>query len=112
MKLSPRLLLRLAAAFLWVLSIGCLVKAIGIAATAEESLYNPHLTEADRAFIHQQSVVADRWSVFGWVLQAATAVVLGSGIEARRVVRKIFITLGVLIAADGIALLLVAVIVH
>jgi hypothetical protein len=100
------------AVLFWMISLGCLMKAIGDGAKAEESLYNPHLTDADRAAIHQVNVVADRWSGLGWVLQIATAVALALGIGSRRVVRRIFVSLGVLIAADGVALLLVAVIVH
>jgi hypothetical protein len=103
---------RIAAAFLWIVSIVCLFKAIGGAVTAEESLNNPYLTAADRVSIQRESEVANRWAIVGWVLQFATAAVLSFGVSFRRVVRRIFASLGVLIAVDGITLLLMAVIIR
>ena len=112
MTSAPPLVWRIAAAVLWIVSIACLFKAIGGAVTAEESLYNPQLTAADRISIQHETEVADRWSAVGWILQFATAAVLSFGIRSSRVVRRIFVALGVLIAADGIALLLMAIIVR
>jgi hypothetical protein len=100
------------AAVLWIISIACLFKAIGGAITAEESLYNPHLTDTDHIAIHHLSEVADRWAAVGWILQFATATVLSFGLKSPRFVRRIFVSLGILIAADGITLLLVAIIAH
>jgi hypothetical protein len=109
---SAPLVWRIAAAVLWIASIACLFKAIGGAATAEESLYNPQLTTADRISIEHESKVADRWAAVGWILQFVTAAVLSFGIKSPRVVRRIFVSLGVLVAVDGITLLLTAVIVR
>ncbi|HEY4382679.1 MAG TPA: hypothetical protein VGN01_20210 [Acidobacteriaceae bacterium] len=80
--------------------------------TAEEALNNPHLAAADRVAIHHQAEVADRWATVGWFLQFASAAVLSFGIKAARVVRRIFVSLGVLIAVDGVLLLLMAVIIR
>jgi hypothetical protein len=109
---SSPLVWRIAATVLWIVSIACLFKAIGGAATAEESLYNPQLTAANRISIEHESKIADRWDAAGWILQFATAAALSFGIRTVRVVRRIFVALGVLIAADGISLLLTAVIVR
>ena len=103
---------RIAAALLWIVSIVCLFKAIGGAVTAEESLNNPYLTAADHVSIQHESEVADRLAVVGWVLQLASAAVLSFGLSSPRVVRRIFVSLGVLIAVDGVTLLLTAVIVR
>ena len=103
---------RAAAVVLWIVSIGCLFKAIGGAVTAEESLNNPHLTAADHVSIQRESQVADHLATVGWILQFATATALSFGLNSPRVVRRIFFSLGILIAVDGVALLLVAVIVH
>jgi len=103
---------RIAATILWIVSIACLFRAVNYGVTAEEFIYNPHLTAADRIAIQHLSSVADRWAISGWVLQLATAAVLSAGINSKRVVRRIFVSLGVLIAADGIGLLLMAVIVR
>ena len=46
------------------------------------------------------------------MLQAAAVVVFAMSVRADRVVRRVFVALGILIAADGVALLLVAVIVR
>jgi hypothetical protein len=112
MTSPPPLVWRIAAALLWIASLACLMKAIGGGVTAEESLYNPHLTGADRIAIHQLAQVADRWAAAGWILQFATAAVLFFGLKSPRIVRRIFVSLGVVIAVDSATLLLVAVIVR
>jgi hypothetical protein len=109
---SPPIAWRIAAAVLWIVSIVCLFKAIGGAVTAEESLNNPQLTAADHISIQHESEVADRYAAVGWILQFATAAVLSFGIPSTRVVRRIFISLGVVIAIDGVTLLLTAVIIR
>lgn len=58
------------------------------------------------------SEVADNWAAAGWFLQFATAAVLSCGLTFPRLVRRIFVSLGVLIAVDGVALLLFAVIIR
>jgi hypothetical protein len=108
----PSIVWRIAAAVLWIVSIVCLFKAIGEAVTAEESLNNPYLTAADHVSIQHESQIADRWAIIGWILQFAAPLVLALGLKFPRVVRRIFVSLGVLIAIDGITLLLMAVIVH
>ena len=105
--LRPLAAWRIAAAVLWIGSIACLFQAIGVGVTAEESLYNSTLTERDRVSIRQARRVADGWADAGWILQIATAGVLAFCTELKRVVRRIFVGLGVLIAADGILLLLI-----
>ena len=112
MTLQPSPPWRIAAALLWIVSIACLFKAVGDGAAAEKSLYNPHLADSAKISIQHLQAAADRWAVAGWVLQLATAAVLSAGINAKRVVRRIFVSLGVLIAADGVGLLLMAVIVR
>ncbi len=62
--------------------------------------------------IQYESELADRWEAAGWLLQFVTAAVLSFGIQSPRVVRRIFISLGVLIAVDGVSLLLIAVIIR
>jgi len=101
---------RIAAALLWIVSIGCLYQAIALGVTAEESHYNPHLTAVDRSAIQHESKIADRWAVAGWLLQLVTASALSVGLKSQRIVRRIFVSLGGLIAADGVALFLTAVI--
>jgi hypothetical protein len=108
----PPIAWRIAAAALWIVSIVCIFKAIGGAVTAEESLNNPYLTAADHVSIQHEAQVADRWAAAGWILQFATAAVLSFGLKSPRVVRRIFVSLGVLIAVDGVTLLLMAVIIH
>jgi hypothetical protein len=112
LKLRRAALWRSAAATLWILSVICLIKALGDGVSAEKWLYNPHLTDVDRASIQHLQAVADYWASAGWSLQFATAAVLSQGIQSERVVRRIFASLGVLIATDGVVLLLIAVIVH
>jgi hypothetical protein len=56
--------------------------------------------------------VADRWTAVGWLLQLATAAVLSFGLKAPRLIRRTFVALGILIAVDGVTLLLMAVIIH
>jgi hypothetical protein len=97
---------------LWIVSTFCLYQAIDRGVTAEESHYNPHLTDSDRVAIHREAEIADRWAAAGWLLQFATAAVLSFGIKSPRVVRRIFISLGILIAIDGVTLLLMAVIIR
>ena len=110
-KPSP-LAWRIAAALLWIVSIVCLFEAIGAATVAEQSLSNPNITAADHLTIKHESEVADRWDSVGWILQFFTASVLAFGLASKRVVRRIFVSLGVLIAADGVTLLLMAVIIR
>lgn len=112
MTLQPSTPWRIAAALFWIVSITCLFKAVGDGATAEKWLYNPHLTDTAEISIQHLQASADRWAVVGWILQLVTAAVLSAGINSKRVVRRIFVALGVLIAADGIGLLLMAVIVR
>jgi hypothetical protein len=102
---------RIAAAALWILSVACLMKAVGVATAAEE-LYNPHISDANRMAIQHLGKLADIWAVVGWVLQLTTAVVLSRGLESERMARRIFISLGILIGADGILLLLMTVLVR
>jgi hypothetical protein len=82
-----------------------LVIAISHAVNAEEVLYNPALTAADHLALQQLKAVGERWGVAGWILQIAAAATLACGIDTERVVRRIFVGLGVVIAADGLALL-------
>ncbi len=108
----PPIVWRIAAAVLWVVSVVCLYQAIERGVTAEEGHYNPNLTVSDQIAIQHMSEIADRWSAAGWLLQFATAAVLSFGLRSSRVVRRIFVSLGVLIAVDGVTLLLMAVIVR
>ena len=103
---------RIAASVLWIVSIICLFKAIGGAVTAEESLNNPYLTAADHVSIRHESQLADRWAAVGWLLQLVTAAVLSFGLKSPRLIRRIFVSLGVVIGIDGVALLLFAIIVR
>ena len=106
MTLRPLIAWRVMAALLWICSIVCLFRAVSGGVTAEESLYNPHLTDNDRLSIREARSGADHLADVGWLLQIATAAVLSLGMTAKRVVRRIFVALGVVIAADGILLLL------
>lgn len=112
MTLQPLTPWRIAAALLWIVSIACLFKAVNEGVNAEEWLYNPHVSDSARISIQHLQAAADRWAVVGWILQLATAAVLSAGINSKRVVRRIFVALGVLVATDGISLLLMAVIVR
>ena len=112
MTSPPPLVWRIAAAVLWVASFVCLYQAIDRGVTAEEGHYNPNLTASDQLAIQHVSEIADRWSAAGWLLQFAAAAVLSFGLNSPRVVRRIFVSLGLLIAVDGVTLLLMAVIVH
>lgn len=103
---------RTAAAVLWIASLLCLFKAIGDGILAEESLYNPRLTDVDRVAIHHLSQVADRWSTAGWTLQLAVAATLCAGLSSANRVRRVFHSVGLLIAVDGVALLLVVIIIR
>jgi hypothetical protein len=111
--LKPRRLVlwRSLALALWIVSIVCLLKAVGDGVTAEEALYNPHLSDADRVAIGHLGKVADVWGWVGWGLQAAVAIVLAGGMKSERAVRRVFGSLGILIGADGVLLLLVVVLV-
>ena len=111
MKLQPPTAWRIGAALLWIVSIACLAKAVGDGVTAQKSLNNPYLTAPDRISMQHLSSTADIWTCVGWGLQLVTAFVLTGGIKSERVVRRIFVSLGVLIAIDGVALLLTAVII-
>lgn len=112
MKVHSRVLWRCTAAFFWILSLGCLAKAIRDGATAEEFRSKATVSETQRGATPQLSVVADRWADAGWVMQVVTVALLALGIDTQRVVRRIFVSLEVLIAADGLMLLLTAVIVR
>ena len=112
MTSPPPLVWRIAAAVLWLISIACLFHAITNGVTAEESHYNPNLTAADRLSIQHEAEVADRYAAVGWILQFATAAVLSFGIKSTRIVRRTFVSLGLLIAVDGVTLLLMAVIIR
>jgi hypothetical protein len=96
----------------WLISDACLVRALGDGSAAEKWLYNPHLTDVDRISIQHLQTAADHWAWAGWGLQLVTAIVLSGGIDSQRAVRRIFVSLGILIAADGILMLLLAVIVR
>ena len=112
MTWQPPIVWRLAAAVLWIVSIVCLFHAITGATAAEQALYNQHFTDAARLAIQHQAEIADHWAAAGWLLQFATASVLSFGIKSPRVVRRIFVSLGILIAVDGVTLFLTAVIVR
>jgi hypothetical protein len=103
---------RIAAAVLWIASIACLFHAITVAANVEGWSTSAPLSSADHLALEHQTQIADNWAAIGWFLQFATAAVLSFGIRAARVVRRIFVSLGVLIAVDGVSLLLLAVIVR
>ncbi len=96
---------------LWFISIASLYQAIDRGVTAEESTYNPNLTASDRLAIQHMSRIADGWATLGWILQFAAAATLPFGIRARRLLRRIFLSLAILIAADGITLLLTVIII-
>jgi hypothetical protein len=91
------------------MSSACLTAAVYYSSTAEKLLYQTG--ELD-AFVKHLQTLASIWAWIGWVLHAAVATVLSAGINAKRVVRRVFIALGVLIAADGVALLISAVLIH
>ena len=111
-KPSP-IVWRIASVLLWIASVGFFIACFGESFSAEKLLYNnPHLTAADQISIQHSQTVADRWSAIGWLLQFAAAAVLSFGLRFPRVVRRIFVSLGVLIAVDGVTLLLMAVIIH
>jgi hypothetical protein len=97
---------------LWIVSIVCLFKAVNGATTVEESVERYGASAADQLFIQHQAHIADCWAAVGWALQFASAAVLSLGQRSPRVVRRIFVSLGVLVAADGITLLLMAVIIR
>jgi hypothetical protein len=109
---SPPIAWRLAASVLWIVSIVCLFRAVTGAANAEGWSTLAPLSDANRVESQHLSEIADRWAAVGWLLQFATAAVLSFGIKSPRVVRRIFVSLGVLIAIDGATLLLMAVIIH
>jgi hypothetical protein len=109
---QPPIVWRIAAAVLWIISVACLFKAVGGGAAAEQALYNQNLTDASRLASQHQAQLADRWAAAGWLLQFATTAVLSFGIQSPRVVRRIFVSLGILIAVDGVTMLLMAVIVR
>ncbi len=112
MTKPPPIVWRIAATVLWIVSIACLFHAVTAGATTEQALYNQHLTDAARLAIQHQAEAADRWAAIGWLLQFVTAAVLSFGLTYPRVVRRIFVSLGILIAVDGVTLLLMAVIVR
>ena len=112
MTSQPPIVWRIAAAVLWIVSIACLFHAITGGATAEQALYNQHLTDSARLAIQRQAELADRWAAVGWLLQFVSAAVLAFGIKSPRAVRRVFISLGVIIAIDGVTLLLLAVIIR
>ena len=110
---SRRLTLwRTAAAVLWIASLLCFLRAFSLGFSAEKWINNPHLTDADRIAIHHLSAIADRWAAFGWLIQFTTAIAACAGLTSSRMVRRIFQSLGILIAADGITLLLMAIIIR
>jgi hypothetical protein len=103
---------RIAAAVLWIVSIACLFHAVTAGAATEQALYNQHITDAARLATQRQAEVADRWAAIGWLLQFVTAAVLSFGLNFPRAVRRIFVSLGILIAVDSVTLLLMAVIIR
>jgi hypothetical protein len=104
----PPIVWRIAAVVLWIVSVTCLFQAVNRGVTAEEALHNPKLAAADQ----RELEIADHWAAVGWLLQFATAAVFSFGLKSPRLVRRIFVSLGVLIAVDGVTLLLMAVIVR
>ncbi len=112
MKPRRLVLWRSLALALWVISIVCLFKAVGDATAAEESFSRAHLTDADRTAVAHLGSVADVWAWVGWGFQGAVAIVLAGGINSERAVRRVFVSLEILVATDGVALLLLAVIVR
>jgi hypothetical protein len=108
----PPIVWRIAAAVLWIVSVACLFRAISGAINAEGWSTIAPLSDADRLAVHRMAEIADRWAEVGWILQFVTAAVLSFGLKSPRVVRRIFVSLGILIAVDGVTLLLMAVIVH
>jgi hypothetical protein len=100
---------RIVAGALWVLSVACLFAAVVYGSDAEKLLYQHN--DLDAAVPHLQTL-ASVWSWVGWSLQGAVAVVLSMGINSERAVRRIFGSLGVLIAVDGVTLLLMAVLIR
>jgi hypothetical protein len=107
---SPPIAWRLAASFVWIVSIVCLLRAVTGAAKAGGWSTLAPLSDANRVEIQHLSEIADRLAAVGWLLQFVTAAVLAFGIQSPRVVRRIFVSLGVLIAIDGVTLLLMALI--
>jgi hypothetical protein len=108
LTLRPAWLWRLLALALWIASLGCLAKAIDLGAATElGQRAGPIADVAART-----SIAADHWAGLGWALQIAAAIALAVGVESKRVSRKVFVALGVLIAGDGVLMLLVAVIVR
>jgi hypothetical protein len=106
--LSPALLWRLAALALWTASFGCLAKAIDLGAATEVGQRAGPIADA----VARTSIAADHWAKLGWSLQIMAAVALAVGVKSDRISRKVFVALGVLIAGDGLLVLLVAVIVR
>ena len=112
MTLQPRTIWRSSAAGLWVVSVVCLVRALSDGIAAEHLRYELTPTHAELNAVQHFAEVAARWAVLGWILQLGTGAVLSGGIESTRVVRRIFISLGILIGADGVLMLLMAVVVR
>jgi len=112
LKVQPLVLCRIAAALLLIASIVCLFKAVTDGSIAEQATYNLHPSEAARLAMQRMQTAADRWGWVGWSLQFAAAAVLSGGIESERVVRRVFVALGVVILTDGVLLLLMALIVR
>ena len=112
MTVQPRAFWRWTAAGLWIVSVICLVRALSDGIAAEQPRYDPTLTPSELVAIRHLGDVAARWAVLGWILQMGAAAVLSAGIESTRVVRRIFVSLGILIGANGVLMLLMAVIVR
>jgi hypothetical protein len=66
----------------------------------------------DAALYASLKVRAERLGVLGWGLQAATALMYSASLFGGRTARRVFVSLGVLIAADGVVLLLIAVMIR
>jgi hypothetical protein len=109
---QPRIVWRIAAALLWISSVACFFRAITSATNAEEGSVLVSHSDADRLVIQREAMIADRCAVIGWLLQFAAAAVLSFGLKFPRVARRIFVSLGVIIGVDGVALLLLSVIIR
>jgi hypothetical protein len=93
---------------LWVISGACLFAALRYGSNAEWLSYSQN--EVSDATVRHLQTVAAVWAWCGWGLQAAAAIALSRGIVSEKMTRRIFVSLGILIAADGTLLLILAVI--
>jgi hypothetical protein len=99
---------------LWVISLVCFVKGFGLGVTAEEGLrYNPELTAIQKIETQHIQLVGAWWVRGAWIVQAFTVGLLFFGLTTRRrLAGRILFSAGIVLAADGIALLLLVVVIH